>query len=159
MGLIFQPAQTPVWAPANLTLRSGGTLKLDTSSNNSNLLIDSGTGDLLANIGTGTISAVDDTTVALALRATRGGIELSTSNANGNGNLILKSGGTLQLSTSGTNSNVLLQAGTGAFTVTAGASTHTYTGAYAVTDTAQVSLTSNQAAVNAYRFIGHQRRN
>ena len=136
-----------------LRLRAGGSLKLDTSGNNNNILIDSGTGDLLANIGTGTVSAVDDVIAALALRATRGGIELSTSNANGNGNLILKSGGTLQLSTSGTNSNVLLQAGTGAFNVNAGASTHTYTGAYAVTDTAQISLTSNQAAINSIALL------
>ena len=103
-----------------LRLRSGGSLKLDTSGNNNNILIDSGTGDLLANIGTGTISAVDDTTVALALRATRGGIELSTSNANGNGNMTLKSGGTLSLQTSSTNSGVDILAGTGALTTNTG---------------------------------------
>jgi hypothetical protein len=103
-----------------LRLRAGGSLKLDTSGNNNNILIDAGTGDLIANIGTGTISVIDDTTVALALRAARGGIELSTSNANGNGNLTLKSGGTLSLQTSSTNSGIDILAGTGALTTNTG---------------------------------------
>ena len=67
---------------------------------------------------------------------------------------ILKSGGTLQLSTSGTNSNVPAPGRrTGAFTVTVGASTHTYPELMLSADTAQVSLTSNQAAVNAIAVL------
>jgi hypothetical protein len=126
-----------------LRLRAGGSLKLDTSGNNNNILIDSGTGDLLANIGTGTISAIDDTTVALALRAARGGIELSTSNANGNGNLTLKSGGTLQLDTSVTNSGVNIFTGTGALTTNTGTIAST-----ATTDAINaISLSSSRGGI------------
>lgn len=105
---------------ANLTLRSGGTLKLDTSSKNSNVLIDSGTGDLIVNVGTHTEVAQDDAVNAISLSASRGGINLSSSNASGNGNMTLKSAGTLSLQTSSTNSGIDILAGTGALTTNTG---------------------------------------
>ena len=100
-----------------LRLRSGGSLKLDTSGNNNNILIDSGTGDLLANIGTGTVTAQDDVIAAIALRSSRGGIQLSSSNASGNGDVRILSAGTMQLDTSAIGSNVLVRTGAGRFDV------------------------------------------
>ena len=110
-GLIA--ATSGVGGLGELRLRAGGPLKLDTSGNNNNILIDSGTGDLLTNVGTNTLSAVDDTVAAIGLSATRGGITLSSSSASGSGDIRILSGGTLRLSTSANNSNILVQAGSG----------------------------------------------
>ncbi|MBI2309297.1 hypothetical protein HYU89_00155, partial [Candidatus Collierbacteria bacterium] len=103
-----------------LRLRAGGSLKLDTSGNNNNILVDSGTGDLLANVGTTTLTTQDDVIAAIALRSSRGGIQLSSSNASGNGDIRVLSAGTLQLDTSVTNSNILARTGTGRIDLASG---------------------------------------
>ena len=150
-------------------MRVGGSLKLDTSGNNNNILIDSGTGDLLTNVGTNTLSAVDDTVTAIGLSATRGGITLSSSSASGSGDIRILSGGTLRLSTSANNSNILLQAGsgninlssTGTITLTGNTSlnngtlrlnglTYTFPGA----DTANGVLISNGSGLLSWNTIG-----
>ena len=93
-----------------LDLSSKGTLTLDTSAENSNILIDSGTGDLTAQIGSGNMVAEDDATSALIFRASAGGIQLSTQSSD-NGNLTLYSAGTLTLDTSRNNTNIILSPG------------------------------------------------
>src|SRR3989338_6660850 len=100
-----------------IALRSAGSLKLDTSVNNTNLLIDSGTGDLIVNVGTHTEVAQDDVVNAISLSASRGGINLSSSSASGSGDIKLRSAGTLHLDTSANGSNILARTGGGRFDV------------------------------------------
>lgn len=91
----------------DIKVRSAGTLSLDTSANNTNILANTGKGRLIVTsnaTGTGT-------TAGISLLATNGGIDISTSGVGGNGNLTLRSGGNLLLDASGNRNSIDILAG------------------------------------------------
>lgn len=97
----------------NVTIKSAGTLQLDTSANNADILLRTGTGTVDVSSGTFLADAQNDSINAIRLLADRGGINISSGSASGNGNVTIKSAGTLTLDTSANNSNIMVRAGTG----------------------------------------------
>ena len=98
---------------SEIVIKSAGTLALDTSSANSAVLMRTGTGTLDISSGLVQVRSANDSLTAIRLLADRGGIEISSGNASGNGNVTIKSAGTLTLDTSANNSNIMVRAGTG----------------------------------------------
>lgn len=91
----------------DIVVRSAGTLSLDTSKNNANILANTGTGRLIVT----TNSTGTGSTAGISLLATSGGIDISTSGVGGNGNLTLRSGGNFVIDTTGNNNSIAVLSG------------------------------------------------